>query len=84
MLTCVIYLKRAKDAPRSPFIRRLNNGKVTTIFYYVSIDLGEITVKELLAKGLPGLLPLLPLTNGGNQHQAIDIMIEELTGAGKD
>lgn len=83
VLSCVIYLKKGEDVPRSPFMQRLNNGRVTTIFYYVGIDLGETSVEELLAKGLPGLLPLLPLTDGGNQHEAIDIMIERLIEANK-
>lgn len=83
VLSCVIYLKKEEGAPRSPLVSKLNNGRVTNIFFYVSINLGETTVEELLAKGLPGLLPLLPLAEGGNRHEAIDIMIEGLTEAGK-
>lgn len=83
VLSCLIQLKKKEGAPRSPFIKRLNNGEITIIFNYVEINLGEISVEELLAKGLPGLLPLLPLTEGGNQHETIDIMIERLVKAGQ-
>jgi predicted transposase YdaD len=83
VFSCVINLKGGKKAPRPPLVKRLNNGQVTTIFYYASIDLGEITVEELLAMDLPGLLPLLPLTDGGNRHEAVDIMIERLLAADK-
>ncbi len=83
VISCVIYLKPLKKVPGPPFMQYFHDQRVKTVFYYVSINLGEIAPSELLAQGLPGLLPLLPLTNGGNQQAIVDIMIEELTLAVK-
>jgi predicted transposase YdaD len=82
VISCVICLKKHANMPRPPFIRRLPNGAVITHFNYICIDLGEIPVADLLAKGLPGLLPLIPLTDGGNTRESIDIMTEELVKVG--
>jgi predicted transposase YdaD len=82
VISCVICLKKHANMPRPPFIRRLPNGTVITHFNYICIDLGEISVADLLAKGLPGLLPLIPLTDGGNTRESIDIMTEELIRVG--
>lgn len=83
--TCVINLKKIKDAPCSPFTRTLLSGMVNTRFYYASIDLGEITVPEFLEKmkNKASFLPLLPLTDGGGEPEAIDIMIEGIIAANK-
>lgn len=78
VISCVICLKKNQHMPRPPFIKRRSNGAAIIHFNYVYIDLGEISVAELLAKDLPGLLPLLPLTAGGNTRGTVDIMAEEL------
>lgn len=82
VISCVICLKKNAHMPRPPFIKRRSNGAIITRFNYVYIDLGEISVADLLAKGLPGLLPLLPLTHGGNTRESVDIMTEELIRVG--
>lgn len=85
VLSCVIYLKKEKDIPRPPFIKRSLNGAEITRFNYVSIHLWELTVEEFLARarGKPSLLPLIPLAQGGDEPVAVDIMIEELMAANK-
>lgn len=82
VISCIICLKKNQHMPRPPFIKRRSNGTVITHFNYIYIDLGEISVAELLAKGLPGLLPLLPLADGGNTRESVDIMTEELIRVG--
>jgi predicted transposase YdaD len=87
VLSCVLYLKKEekKGAPRSPFFRKLPNGTETTRFWYAGIHLGDLSVEQFLEEigDRSCLLPLLPLTEGGNRPEAVDIMIEELIGANK-
>ncbi len=78
VISCVICLKKNQHIPRPPFIKRRSSGSAIIHFNYVYIDLGEISVTDLLAKDLPGLLPLLPLTESGNTRETVDIMAEEL------
>jgi hypothetical protein len=80
--SCVIYLQTSKDMPRSPFIRTLPDGTVTTCFHYTSIELATIPAEELLAAGRPGLLPLLPFTKGGHTRETVNAMVSELTRKG--
>ncbi len=85
VFSVVLCLKKEKDMPRPPFIRKLRNGVEIHRFNYVCIDLNDIGVEEFLekAKGKPSLLPLLLLTNGGNEPETVDIMIKELIAARK-
>lgn len=55
------------------------------IYSNVLSHTGELTVETFLekVKGKASLLPLLPLTAGGNEPAAVDIMIEELIAAEK-
>lgn len=78
VVSCVIYLQKSKDVPRSPFVRTLPGGRVTTRFYYTSIELAKIEAETLLATNRPGLLPLLPFTKGGKSRKTVDIMVERL------
>lgn len=81
VLSCVIYLKKDGIVPISPFISKLPNDEEIIRFRYKSICLWEMTVEELLAMKLPGLLPLLPLAKDGNHREVVDIMIEGLVEA---
>jgi hypothetical protein len=76
--SCVIYLKSSEGMPRSPFIRTLPSGMVTTSFYYTSIELATIPVEKWLAADKPGLLPLLPFTKGGHTREAVHTMVLRL------
>jgi predicted transposase YdaD len=83
VVSCVIYLRKSKEIPRSPFVRKLSSGRVTTCFYYTSIELAKMSAKALLEAGRPGLLPLLPFTKGGKTRKAIDIMVSGLVEEGQ-
>ena len=45
--SCVIYLKRDGDVPKSPFIRELPDGEEVVRFHYRSIELYNIPADEL-------------------------------------
>ena len=76
----VIYLRRDGDVPKSPLIRRLPSGEEVHRFYYQVIEVAKISAKQLLRRGLLGLLPLLPLTDGGTQpelmQEAVTALVE--------
>ncbi len=52
-------------------------------FYFESIELGELSPEELLQRGEPGLLPLLPLTRGGASREVATTMFADLKTAGR-
>ncbi len=78
--TYVIYLRRDGDVPKSPLIRRLPSGEEVHRFYYQVIEVAKISAKQLLRRGLLGLLPLLPLTDGGTlpevMQEAVTTLVE--------
>ena len=47
-------------------------------FDYGSIELAKLEAQEFLDLELPGLLPLLPLTKGGTQHERVLTMFNRL------
>ncbi len=81
--SCVIHLKKDSSIPKSPFIRKLPTGEEIVRFHYKSIELWNMSSDELLQTGLVGLLPLVPLTQGGTQQEVVEEMFAELKSAGK-
>lgn len=81
--SCVIFLRKGGTIPKSPFIRKLPTGEEMVRFHYRSIELWRIPSQELLRNGLVGLLPLVPLTQGGTRHEAVEEMISELVSVRK-
>ncbi len=79
--TCVIYLRRDSEVPKSPLIRRLPNGEEVHHFHYQVVEVAKISAKQLLQRGLPGLLPLLPLTDGGAQPEIMQEAVTTLVEA---
>lgn len=79
--TYVIYLCKDGDVPKSPLIRRLPNGEEVHRFYYQVIEVAKISAKQLLQRGLLGLLPLLPLTDGGTQPEVMQEAVSTLVDA---
>jgi predicted transposase YdaD len=79
--TYVIYLRRDGDVPKSPLIRRLPCGEEVHRFYYQVIEVAKISAKQLLQRGLLGLLPLLPLTDGGTQPEVMQEAVSTLVEA---
>ncbi len=81
-----IYLWKDKSIVEPPFVLRLVDGNVIHIFYYEAIFLWEVPSERLQQKGLEGLLPLLPLTQGAKKarDRIVNDMIEGLRAAGKE
>ncbi len=79
--TYVIYLRKDGDVPKSPLIRRLPSGEEVHRFYYQVIEVAKISAKQLLQRGLLGLLPLLPLTDGGTQPEVMQEAVSTLVDA---
>jgi len=79
----VVYLKKPshpKAAP--PYQLKLSNGEVIHTFSFTVIELCKVNTKSLLQRGLKGILPLVPLTQDGQDHDAIEYVIKELQQPG--
>ena len=50
-------------------------------FHFIVIKLWEIASEEIIQAGLTGLLPLVPLTKNGGQHEIIDEVATKLAAA---
>ncbi len=79
--TYVVYLRKDGKVPESPLIRRLPSGEESHRFYFHVIEVAKISAKQLLQRGLLGLLPLLPLTDGGTEPEVMQEMVTTLTVA---
>src|SRR5438132_7066498 len=67
----VICLREEADVTNPPFIRRFLNGEETHRFYYQVIRLWLIPAEALLQADGIGLLPLVTLTQGGKEPEAV-------------
>jgi len=83
VLSCVIYLLKDGNVPISPLSWMVPTGHKVLDFYFESIELGELSPEELLQRGEPGLLPLLPLTRGGASREVATTMFANLKAAGR-
>src|SRR5690242_7691103 len=81
VLSCVIYLLRDGNVPKSPLSWTVPTGQEVLRFLFQSIELGELLPEELLHMNQPGLLPLLPLTKGGARREVANVMFAELKTA---
>jgi predicted transposase YdaD len=78
----LIYLKKGGPVATSPLIRTLPDGEEFLRFRFHVIQLWDIPYEELMAKELPGLLPLVPLAKGGAKREVIEEIIVRLTTQG--
>jgi predicted transposase/invertase (TIGR01784 family) len=76
----VIYLLKDGVVATSPLVWNVL-GREKLRFNFDSIELGDMTPADLLDIGQPGLLPLLPLTQGGTRREVTNLMIERLQSA---
>ncbi len=81
VLSCLIYLRKDSRIAESPLIWELPNGQRVLYFHFIVIKLWEIKAEELIQTDLTGLLPLVPLTNGGNLHEVIDEIATKLAAS---
>ncbi len=76
----LIYLKQEPFVAESPFIQPSPFGGEDILrFYYQTVKLWEIPTETILQAGIEGILPLVPFTREGLQHQSIDQAIRTLS-----
>ena len=81
--TVVIYLKKGGKVAVSPFVIRLPDGEEVLRYNFRVINLYEIPYEEMLAKGLPGILPLVPLALDGARREVVEEVIRRLAQPGE-
>ncbi|MDQ2902442.1 MAG: hypothetical protein M3Y81_02685 [Chloroflexota bacterium] len=78
----VIYLRDDGRVASSPLIWKVPVGRAgeetVLIFHFQSIKVWEMKAEDVIRSGLPGLLPLLPLTYNGGRHEVVESMIDGL------
>jgi predicted transposase YdaD len=79
----VIYLLDKGEIVDPPYEIKLSREFTIHRFRFQNIKLWEIPGKILKQQKLPGLLPLLPLTKGGNSQEVVEEMIQDLEQAGR-
>jgi predicted transposase YdaD len=77
----VIYLRKAGAVAESPLVRTFPDGEEVHRFFFRVIKLWEIPAEALLQTGWIGVLPLVTLTRGGTQPEAVKEMIDRLASA---
>ena len=79
----VLYLKKDGQVAQPPHQICLHDGRLIHHFHFEVIKLWDVPTASLLAAGLPGLLPLLPLTREGKRRETIEAMISGLCPLGE-
>lgn len=83
VITCLILLRPVANAPKSPLIKAAFDEFECWRFQFIVVKLWEIPALELVHTGLIGLLPLVPLANGGTEQEALTTVVSELYAAGE-
>ena len=78
----VLYLAKKGSIVEPPYTIELPSGEIIHHFVFQNIKLWEIPPEVLLQQNLPGLLPLLPLTRGGNRREVVEQMFQSLEQVG--
>lgn len=77
----VIYLRKTAKVPEPPLIWKLPNGQEVLRFNFLNIELWKLSPRAILQEGLDGLLPLVFFTDGGEQPEVFDEVMERLKAA---
>ena len=80
----VIYLKDDGSVAETPLLWAMRAGRQIHRFDFSVVKLWEIATEELWQMDLPGLLPLLPLTQDGARRGIIEHVIERLAPPGQE
>ncbi len=83
VISCLILLRPVADAPKSPLVKAAFDQIECWRFHFMVIKLWEIPAEELVTSRLIGLLPLVPLTVGGTEQEALTTVVTELYAAGE-
>ena len=78
VFSCVLYLLKDGNVSQSPLSLTIPSGQTIVEFYYQSIEIGKLSSEDILNIGNPTLIPLLPLTKGGETRSEIAGMFERL------
>jgi predicted transposase/invertase (TIGR01784 family) len=79
----VVYLLEDSPIVDPPYEIKLPTGFTVHRFLFQNIKLWEIPGEVLKQQKLPGLLPLLPLTQDGKRREVVEEMIQGLQQADK-
>jgi hypothetical protein len=74
----VLYLRKSGKPPRSPLIRKYNDGQRFLWFRYTVIQIWNMEYREWLDQDRKGLFPLVPLMKGGARREVVEEVIERL------
>jgi hypothetical protein len=74
----LIYLMPEANLTRSPYVQEIPGTGMGHHFSFLVIKLWEVEREVLKRSGFEVLLPLLPLTKGGNTPQVVEEMASEL------
>ncbi len=74
----VLYLRKSGRPPRSPLIRKYNDGQRFLWFRYTVIQIWNMEYREWLDQDRKGLFPLVPLMKGGARREVVEEVIERL------
>jgi hypothetical protein len=77
----VIYLRKTAKVPEPPLVWKLSNGQEVLRFNFMNIELWKLSPQAILREGLDGLLPLTFFTDGGDQPEVFDEVMERLKAA---
>ena len=78
ILSFAIYLFSDGPVPQSPLMRTTPIGQKIHDFYFVNVEVGKLSPENILQHNDVGLLPLLPLTEGGLGREVIATMLDTL------
>jgi hypothetical protein len=74
----LVYLTPENDLARSPYVQEIPGTGMGHHFSFLVIKLWEVEREVLKRSGFEVLLPLLPLTKGGDTPQVVEEMASEL------
>jgi predicted transposase YdaD len=83
VISYLILLRPMAYVPVSPLIQLVFDEIETWRFHYRVIKLWEIPAEHLVHSGLIGVLPLVPLVQGGTEMEALTTVVNELYAAGE-
>ena len=78
VLSCVIYLLQDGTVQSSPLHINVPSGHLTHVFYFESIEIGQLTAQDIMSMANETLLALVPLTRDGMQQAVLERLFEEL------
>jgi hypothetical protein len=79
----LLYLTPESGLAESPYVQEVPGTGMGHHFTFQVIKLWEMEGEVLKRSGFEVLLPLLPLTKGGNNPQVVEEMARELTAKGR-